>query len=61
MSDDMKAMLAGVLRHGLTLLAGYLAAKGINLDDTTLQALSTVAVAVLGIGWSLMQKKGKAV
>lgn len=58
MDDSTKALLTGVVRHGLTLIAGYLAARGLTVDDSTAQVIAAGVVAVIGVGWSALHKKG---
>lgn len=58
MDDTTKQVLTGWVRHGLTIAAGYLAAHGLQVDDGTMQLVAAAIVAVIGVGWSAMHKKG---
>lgn len=55
----MNAQAVGGLlaRHALTALAGYLAGKGISLDDQSIEALTTALVGIGGVLWSVWQKE----
>lgn len=51
------ATIASVFRHLLTFGGGYLAAKGIELDGETIQALAGGFAALVGVIWGIIQKK----
>lgn len=48
-------ILAGLARHGLTWLGGYLVSQGWLTDDQSTQAIGAV-VALAGIAWSAYEK-----
>ena len=48
--------LAGLLRHLLTIGAGYVVGAGV-LDQAEAEAAIGALMALAGIGWSLMAKK----
>lgn len=52
------AMALGLVRHLLTMGAGYLAAKGFVTPDQTETIVSAV-LAFIGVGWSFQSKKGE--
>lgn len=57
MPDDFLQRAAGaVVRHGFTLLAGYLLANGIWTEDHATNFIGAATVAVVGLGWSLYKK-----
>jgi hypothetical protein len=55
----MNVILGLLARHALTIIGGYLAAKGASVTDvqTVIGALTTIA----GIGWSYYQKHASGV
>jgi hypothetical protein len=55
----MKQSIFGVIRHLLTIGAGYLVGKG-YLDETGTMELVGLLMSVLAIGWSIAEKRGKA-
>ena len=55
-----KQIIASIVRHVLTFAGGYLAAKGINLDDASIEAIAGGVSAVAGIAWSLYEKRKPA-
>jgi hypothetical protein len=48
-------ILAGLARHGLTMLGGYLVSAGWLTADQSTQAIGAV-VALAGIAWSAYEK-----
>lgn len=56
---DLKEAVLGVVRHTLTAVGGYLVAKG-KLDFATVDTLIGAVITVLGVGWSVYQKKETA-
>lgn len=48
--------VGGLVRHGLTTLGGYLAAKG-YVDEGTANELVGAAMVIIGFVWSLAVKK----
>jgi len=58
MTEEAKSIVFGLARHGLTLGAGYLAARGLTVDDSTVQVLASAVVAIIGLVWSALHKKG---
>lgn len=58
MDDSTKQLLTGLVRHALTIAGGYLAARGISVDDSTATALAGGLVALVGVVWSMLHKKG---
>jgi len=52
-----KATIASLVRHALTFAGGYLAAKGIALDDESIQAIAGGVAAVVGLAWSFVDKR----
>lgn len=55
-----KAVIQSIVRHLLGFAGGYLAAKGIELDGATVEAISGGIAAVIALGWSLASKKQPA-
>lgn len=58
LDDSTKALLTGVVRHVLTIAAGALAAHGFSVDDGTTQIVAGAIVAIIGVVWSGLHKKG---
>ena len=55
-SDQAKPLIASAVRHGLTLLAGYLVTRGAFSPTTAggfVEGLSGVLVGLIGFGWSM--------
>ena len=55
-TDQVQPLLSSIVRHGLTLLAGYLVARGAFNPTTAggfVEGLSGVLVGLIGFGWSL--------
>lgn len=52
----MNPQLAGLVRHFLTVGAGWLIGRGV-LDDATGQQLVGAVMALIGVGWSWLAKK----
>lgn len=63
----VKQYLPALIRHGLTALAGYLAAKGIILPPESVDAVGSglvdilvpIVVGLLGLAWSVKDKAGR--
>lgn len=55
----MKETVLGVVRHILTFVGGYMVAKGI-IDETTSVELIGGLVTVIGAVWSIIAKKKPA-
>jgi uncharacterized protein YaaW (UPF0174 family) len=51
-----QAMILGLVRHGLTLAGGYLAAKGL-LDPASVDTVVGALLTIAGAGWSIHSKK----
>lgn len=51
--------ILGIARHLLTFGAGYLVAQGI-IDESTAEALVGAVLTLIGVGWSIYDKKGRA-
>lgn len=56
----MNSTIAGIIRHVLTAVGGYLVAKG-WVDESTLPEVIGAIITIGGVVWSIFQKKGKAV
>lgn len=56
MNATLAAAIGAILRHFLTLLAGYLVSKGIWTDAEAGTYVSAAVVATLALLWSLYQK-----
>jgi len=54
-----KGITLGVVRHALTIAGGYLAAQGIG-DDTINTEVIGVLIALIGLGWSILDKRNRA-
>jgi hypothetical protein len=52
-----QAMIFGLVRHGLTLAGGYLAAKGL-LDPASVDTVVAAIFTIIGAGWSVKSKQG---
>jgi hypothetical protein len=50
-----QAMVLGLVRHVLTLVGGYLAAKGL-LDPANVDTVVGAVLAIAGAGWSVKAK-----
>lgn len=55
-----KELIASILRHALGFAGGYLAAKGIELDGATVEAISGGLAAIIAVVWSVTSKKKDA-
>lgn len=51
-----QAMILGLVRHGLTLAGGYLAAKG-HLDPASVDVVVGAILTIVGAGWSIKSKQ----
>lgn len=56
MNATLAAAIGAILRHFLTLLAGYLVSKGIWTDAEAVTYVSAAVAALIALGWSLYQK-----
>ena len=56
MSPILQAALGSILRHFLTIAAGYLVAQGIWTEEEAMTYAAAAALGVLGLGWSIWQK-----
>lgn len=54
----MQAILAGLLRHGLTMLGGGTLAEGVASNDQTVQWAGAI-IALVGTAWSVWKNKKK--
>jgi hypothetical protein len=59
MDDTTKTIVAGMIRHGLTMLGGALVAKG-YMDSGSTAAFVGGGMALVGVIWSWWQKDGQA-
>jgi hypothetical protein len=59
MDDTTKAILAGIVRHGLTTLGGILVAHG-YIDSAQVAGFVGGGMIVAGAAWSWWQKSGQA-
>ena len=59
MDDTTKTILAGVIRHGLTLVGGSLVSAGYMQSSDTATFVGG-GMAIVGIAWSWWQKRGEA-
>lgn len=55
----MPTWLQALVRHGLTTLGGVLIAKGV-LDEGLVNELIGAVMTVLGVLWSLIDKRARA-
>ena len=51
----LKTILAGYLRHGITIAAGYLLNHGL-IDQSGAQVLASAVIALAGLAWSTSSK-----
>ena len=58
-TDQLKSVLAGVVRHGLTTAGGYLVASG-GIQSSQVSDFVGAGMVLVGIAWSWYQKKGQA-
>lgn len=54
----MKEAILGVVRHGLTAAGGGLVASGV-LDAAAAQTAVGAIVALIGVAWSVWEKRGR--
>lgn len=52
-----KQIIFSIARHVLTFAGGYFAAKGIQLDDASIEQLAGGFATLVGLAWSLYEKK----
>ena len=53
-------IISALVRHVLTALAGGLAVR-YSIDGASMDAIAGGITAVIGVGWSIWQKRGSAV
>ena len=58
-TEQLKPILAGLVRHGLTTAGGYLVASGV-IQSSQVSDLVGAGMVLAGIAWSWWQKKGQA-
>lgn len=56
MSPMLQAALGAIIRHSLTLAAGYLVSKGVWSQDAAGTYIEAATLGALSLGWSLYQK-----
>ena len=56
MNPVLQAALGSILRHFLTIAAGYLVAQGIWTQEEAMTYVAAAALGLLGVGWSVWQK-----
>lgn len=56
MSDQMKAILAGIVRHLVGAGGAYLAEHGLTVSGSDLDIISGAIMVVVAIGWSAWHK-----
>lgn len=56
MNPLLSSAIGSILRHFLTIGAGYFVAKGIWTAEEATGYVAGLALALIGIGWSLYQK-----
>lgn len=61
MSPLLASFLGAILRHGLTLLAGYFVAHGYFSQGDAVNYVAGFIAFLLGLGWSLWQKYGSRI
>ena len=54
----MSSAVMGIARHLLTMLGGYLVAKG-TIDAAAAETIVGAGVSIVGVVWSLMEKRGR--
>lgn len=52
-------MLAGIIRHILTMLAGAVTAHG-TVNGEQWEAIAGGAAAIAGVGWSILEKRKRS-
>ena len=57
MNDQMQAILAGVVRHGIGALGAYIAAHGITITGGQMDTLTGAVMVLIALGWSAWQKR----
>lgn len=65
MHDLIKKYTGSTIRHGLTVAAGFMAAKGLpTLTEGSIENLTDIAIAgvllLAGLGWSFVEKQLRA-
>jgi hypothetical protein len=56
MNPILQSALGAILRHFLTIGAGYLVARGIWSQNESVDYVGAAVLAILGFGWTLYQK-----
>jgi hypothetical protein len=56
MNPVIKAMLASLLRHGLTSFGSILVARGVWTDAEAAESLAALALLIVSLVWGLFQK-----
>lgn len=56
MNDFWTQIVASLIRHGLTVGAGALAAHGISIGGGTVEEIAAAVMALLAMGWSALHK-----
>lgn len=51
--------ISAIVRHLLGIAGGYLLAKGIELDSTTVETIAGAVGALGAVAWSLWSKRSK--
>lgn len=51
------ALITSILRHLLGIAGGYLLAKGIELDATSIETISGALGSLIAVVWSLYSKR----
>ena len=54
----IKESVLGIVRHAMTAGGGYLAGNGV-LDASQVEVLTGAVVAIVGVVWSVLQKRQK--
>ena len=52
-----KQIISSIVRHLLGFAGGYLAAKGIELDAASVEAIAGGVAAFVALGWSVWEKR----
>lgn len=55
---DMKTIILGVIRHGLTVAGGVLVTNG-HLSSSDVEVVAGAGAILVGVIWSVIQKKVK--
>lgn len=52
--------ILALIRHGLTLIGGWLLARGVFEDPATVEAFVGAVLTLVGIAWSIWRKYRRA-